>query len=192
ENQQLALVVDKLAAIGNRHLLERARRRYQGRLRGHIEAVDQVGAVGNDLRSGEHRLKIGGRGQILLLKPVLAVEQKLLPAVARYRRYLPAAADEMQSLLIEAIRPQLLKDRRRRLGVENTLLFPAGNILQRRQHDVRQVKRRRGGRRRDQIGQQLRRHRDQLDADLMPGSERVDQLAQRSLVAGGRLLHPER
>ena len=161
--RDLAAVADELAALGERDVLERLGGEAVAGLRGER---DPGHAVAVELLGGRaHVVERLRRLQAGLLEQVLAVDQQLAPAVARDAGRLAVAGHEVERLLGEGLRSELVDDRLRGLGVEDLLRRVLLRLVQRRaEHDVGQIAARRG------VGHQRRElilgDPDQLGLDL--------------------------
>jgi hypothetical protein len=151
---------------------------------GHAVAVELLGR-------GHHVIERLRRVDPGLLEQVLTVDQELAPAVARHARRDAVAAHEVERLLRERLRAELVDDRLRRLGVEDLLGRVLLGLIQRRaEHDVRQVAGRGGVR--HQRRELILRHGDQLGLDAGLLRELVEDGLGRRHAVGLELVVPDR
>ena len=134
------------------------------------------------------------RGRIVdagLLEQVLAVDQQLAPAVRRHDRRLAVLAHEVEGLLGEGVRAELLDHRLRRLGVEHALRRVGQTLLGRDARDhVGQLAGRR--RVRQQGGELVLRQGHDLRLDAGGGGEVREVVLERRDAVRLALVAPHR
>jgi len=170
-HRDLAGLVDHLAAVGQREVLERLLGERVARRRGADEADPPLRVQG--ARRVHDRVVGGGRGQARRVEQVAAVVQQLRPRLARHRELAVAVARELQGGLVPGVRAERVDHRLVGVGVRQVVDREGVHRRQRDRTDhVGEVTGR--GRRGQRLVELVLLHPDELDLDPGLLGEPVD------------------